>query len=180
VEEDVMETLKFDIYGLVTFHRAENVDNYSNLRSFVRILQKSPIPLVFPIHPRTRRRLKEFGLLHKIESIPHLQILPPQGYFRFLALMKNAQVILTDSGGIQEEATYPKIRKPVLILRMSTERPEAVSHGFAKIVGINPVIVLTEMEKILSDKKELPSNSPFGDGLAAKRILDIIELKIAI
>jgi UDP-N-acetylglucosamine 2-epimerase (non-hydrolysing) len=173
VEARVMEQIRFDEYVLVTFHRAENVDNPQTLRDFVRILKKSPIPIAFPIHPRTRKRLQEFGLWNEVENIQHLQILPPQGYFEFLALMKNCKVIMTDSGGLQEEATHPKIRKPVLVLRTSTERPEAVIHGFARIVGTNPVVVLAELEIILSENPKLPEQSPFGDGKAAIRIVDI-------
>ena len=144
----------------------------------MRILKKSPIPIVFPIHPRTRKKLQEFGLWNEVENIRHLQIMPPQGYFEFLALMKNCKVIMTDSGGIQEEATHPKIRKPVLVLRTSTERPEAVIHGFARVVGTNPVVVLTELEKILCENLKLPERSPFGDGKAAIRIADITLLKL--
>jgi UDP-N-acetylglucosamine 2-epimerase (non-hydrolysing) len=174
VEARVMEQIRFDEYVLVTFHRAENVDNPQTLRDFVRILKKSPIPIVFPIHPRTRKRLQEFGLWNEVENTQRLQIMPPQGYFEFLALMKNCKVIMTDSGGLQEEATHPKIRKPVLVLRTSTERPEAVIHGFARVVGTNPVVVLAELEKILSENPKLPEQSPFGDGKAAIRIVDII------
>jgi len=173
VEEKVTQQIRFERYALVTFHRAENVDKLHVLRDFIRILRKSPIPIVFPIHPRTRKRLQEYGLWNEIEEIKHLQIIPPQGYFEFLALMKNSTVILTDSGGLQEEATHPKIRKPVLVLRNSTERPEAVIHGFAKVVGVNPVVVLTELEKILSSEIRLPEYSPFGDGKASIRITDI-------
>jgi UDP-N-acetylglucosamine 2-epimerase (non-hydrolysing) len=178
VEQRVMETLRFDEYILVTFHRAENVDNPQVLRDFVRILERSPLPVVFPIHPRTRRRLQEFGMWSAVENIPHLQLLPPQGYFEFLALLKNCRVVLTDSGGIQEEATYPRIRKPVLVLRTSTERPEAVIHGFARVVGVNPVVVLAELEKTLNSGVVLPNVSPFGDGRAAKRIVDIIASRL--
>jgi len=174
VEHRLFELLKFDTYALVTFHRAENVDNPITLENFVKILEKSPIPLIFPIHPRTKKRLQEFGLWSRVEGIQHLQLIPPQGYFEFLALMKNCKVIMTDSGGLQEEATHPKIRKPVLVLRKSTERPEAVIHGFVRIVGTNPIIVLAELVKILSEEIKLPENSPFGDGKAAIRIIDVV------
>jgi len=174
VEDRVLQQLKFEEYVLVTFHRAENVDNPQVLRDFVRIIRKNPLPMVFPIHPRTKRRLEEYGLWSELEEIPRLQILPTQGYFEFLALMKNARVIMTDSGGLQEEATHPKIKKPVLVLRNSTERPEAVTHGFARVIGVNPVVVLTELERILSSEVVLPDYSPFGDGRAAARIVDII------
>jgi UDP-N-acetylglucosamine 2-epimerase (non-hydrolysing) len=178
VEDKVLSQVKFREYVLVTFHRAENVDDPHVLRDFVRILRRSPIPVVYPIHPRTRRRLQEYGLWGQVEEISHLQILPPQGYFEFLALMKNCRVIMTDSGGLQEEATHPKIRKPVLVLRTSTERPEAVIHGFARVVGINPVVVLTELEKMLNENLKLPEQSPFGDGKAAMRIVDIALSKL--
>jgi UDP-N-acetylglucosamine 2-epimerase (non-hydrolysing) len=178
-ERKVLEQVNFSEYALVTFHRAENVDDPYVLRDFVRILRKSPIPIVFPIHPRTKKRLQEYGMWNnEVESIQHLQLLPPQGYFEFLALMKNCRVIMTDSGGLQEEATHPRIQKPVLVLRNSTERPEAVIHGFAKVVGTNPVAVLAELEKILSGEVRLPENSPFGDGKAAVRITDIIMSKL--
>lgn len=178
VEQNVIEKIKFDEYVLVTFHRAENVDNPRILRDFVKILKECPLPIVFPMHPRTRRRLQEFGLWNEVQNIHHLQILPPQGYFEFLAIMKNCRLILTDSGGIQEEATYPKIRKFTLVLRTSTERPEAIIHGFVRVVGVNPTVVLAELEKVLNAKIKLPEKSPFGDGQASKRIINIVKTKI--
>ena len=178
IENTVMEKVNFIEYGLVTFHRAENVDDPQTLRNFVKILQKSSIPLVYPMHPRTRKRLEEYGLMGEVKRIDHLQLLPPQGYFEMLVLMKNSKIILTDSGGLQEEATHPKIRKPVIVLRNSTERPEAVAHGFARVVGVNPVVVLTELEKAISEEIKLPEFSPFGDGKAARRIVEIIRSKL--
>ena len=178
VEDRVLGQVRFSEYVLITFHRSENVDNPYVLRDFVRILKKSPIPIVFPIHPRTKRRLQEYSMWSEVESIQHLQLLPPQGYFEFLALMKNCRVIITDSGGLQEEATHPKIRKSVLVLRNSTERPEAVIHGFARVVGTNPVVVLAEIEKTLNKEINLPEYSPFGDGKAAVRIVDIVTSRL--
>jgi len=174
VEEKVVQQLRFDEYVLVTFHRAENVDDPQVLRDFVRVLRGSPMPIVFPVHPRTKRRLQEYGLMGEVERLDNVQLLPPQGYFEFLALMRNCRVVMTDSGGLQEEATHPRIRKPVLVLRYSTERPEAVMQGFARVVGVNPVVVLAELEKTLSSSIELPGVSPFGDGRAAVRIVDSV------
>ena len=174
VEKNIDNIVKFDKFLLVTFHRAENVDNPRILGNFVRILQGSPLPIVFPIHPRTKKRLYEYGLWNKINSLDHVQILPPQSYFNFLALMKNCELILTDSGGIQEEATYPKIKKYVLVLRDSTERPEAVLYRFAKVVGTNPVTVLSEVKRALENNIELPEHSPFGDGRASERIVNYL------
>ncbi|MEM4450299.1 MAG: UDP-N-acetylglucosamine 2-epimerase (non-hydrolyzing) [Nitrososphaerota archaeon] len=178
VENKVLSQIKFDEYVLVTFHRAENVDDYKNLKSFIEILRKAPVPMVFPIHPRTRKRLKEWGLFALLSSLDHVQIIPPQGYFEFIALLKNAKLVMTDSGGIQEEITHPKIRKPILVLRNSTERPEAVKTGFAKVVGLNPTVVLAVLERLISTPPQLPEKSPFGDGRAAKRIVDIIEKEV--
>ena len=92
--------------------------------------------------------------------------------------MRNCRVVMTDSGGLQEEATHPRIRKPVLVLRTSTERPEAVLYGFARVVGTNPVVVLAELEKLLSSEVRLPEQSPFGDGRAAVRIVDVVASRL--
>jgi len=178
VEDRVLERVKFDEYVLVTMHRAENVDDPKNLKNFVEILRRLPIPAVYPIHPRTRARLQEYGLLEAVESLSHVQLLPPQGYFEFLALLKNCRIVMTDSGGVQEEATHPKIRKRVLVLRSSTERPEAVKAGFARVVGLNPNVVLAELERALSSSEELPYTSPFGDGRASERIVEIVKRMI--
>ncbi|MEM1909990.1 MAG: UDP-N-acetylglucosamine 2-epimerase (non-hydrolyzing) [Ignisphaera sp.] len=178
VEEEVLSKVKFSEYVLVTFHRAENVDDPKNLKSFIEILRKAPIPIVFPVHPRTRRRLEEWGLLTQLSGLDHVQLLPPQGYFEFVALLKNSVLALTDSGGVQEEVTHPRVRKPVLVLRNSTERPEAVSAGFARVVGLNPNVVLAELERLVSATPQLPDRSPFGDGRAAERIMNVIEREV--
>jgi len=178
IEDKVLEQVKFDEYVLITLHRAENVDDPKVLKSFIEILRKLPIPAVYPIHPRTRKRLSEFGLLNLVESLSHIQLLPPQGYFEFLALLKNCRLAMTDSGGVQEEVTHPRIRKHVLVLRSSTERPEAVQAGFAKVVGLNPNVVLAELERITSTNGELPTTSPFGDGRASERIVEVIKREL--
>jgi len=83
-------------------------------------------------------------------------------------------MIITDSGGIQEEATAPIMRKPVLVIRLSTERPEAVEAGFARVVGVEKRKILTAMEKTLNERRELPKTSPYGNGAAAKKIVEIL------
>jgi UDP-N-acetylglucosamine 2-epimerase (non-hydrolysing) len=88
--------------------------------------------------------------------------------------MKNCEMIVTDSGGIQEEATAPCIRKPVLVTRLSTERPEAVKAGFAEVVGTEKEKILGAMKKTLENRRELPVNSPYGNGYAAEKIVEII------
>jgi UDP-N-acetylglucosamine 2-epimerase (non-hydrolysing) len=172
----IIDKVKFEAenYALVTAHRAENVDDPKVLKNFVEAFIESPIPIVFPIHPRTLKRLKEFNLHHKLASSKNVQLLPPVSYFDFLILMKNCRLILTDSGGIQEEATSPLIRKSVLVLRNSTERPEAVEAGFAKVIGTSKDTIIDEITKILDNPPRLHNRSPFGDGKAAKYITEII------
>ena len=89
--------------------------------------------------------------------------------------MRNCRLIITDSGGIQEEATAPSIRKPVLVMRLSTERQEAVEAGFAKVVGTDKNKILAAMKEAVEKEAELPSASPFGDGTAAEKTVEIIK-----
>jgi UDP-N-acetylglucosamine 2-epimerase (non-hydrolysing) len=124
-----------DEFALVTLHRGENVDNKKILSSILSGLLHSKIPLVFPIHPRTERRLKEFGFYNKIKNSKTISTLGPLGYLETLNLMKKSRFILTDSGGIQEEATSPKLNKKVLVLRKTSDRPESIIHGYSELVG---------------------------------------------
>jgi UDP-N-acetylglucosamine 2-epimerase (non-hydrolysing) len=94
--------------------------------------------------------------------------------------MSKCEMIVTDSGGIQEEATAPCIRKPVLVIRLSTERLEAVKAGFAEVVGVEKYKILRAMKKVLDQPKELPEKSPYGDGNAAQNITEIIEKELAL
>jgi len=96
-----------------------------------------------------------------------------------LVLLKNCKLVITDSGGIQEEATAPNIRKPVLVMRLSTERQEAVEAGFAKIVGTDKKDILRALEETVEKETSLPETSPFGDGTAAQKIIKIIEKNFA-
>lgn len=171
----ILEKINFKEFALATAHRAENVDNPEVLKNFVEALAEAPLPVVYPMHPRTRKRLKQNKLYAKIKKSKNIQILPPVGYLDFLVLMKKCKIILTDSGGIQEEATAPQIRKFVLVLRLSTERPEAVESGFAKVVGTEKQGILKAVEEALENPKELPINSPYGDGDAAEKIVRIIK-----
>ena len=174
-KSSIMKKVEFKQFVLATAHRAENVDNTEVLGSFIEVFSKSPLPIVYPMHPRTRKRLQENGMLKKMEALENVLILPPVGYLDFLILMKNCQLILTDSGGIQEEATATEIRKRVLIIRLSTERQEAVEAGFAKIVGTNRNKILLALKEAVHEEGILPLTSPFGDGTAARRITQIIK-----
>lgn len=174
----ILEQIRFKKFALATAHRAENVDDLKVLKNFIEAFAEAPIPVVYPMHPRTKKRLRQNKIFSKIKSLKNLQILPPLGYLDFLVLMKECEMIVTDSGGIQEEATAPCIRKPVLVIRLSTERPEAVKAGFAEVVGTEKEKIVKTMKITLEHRKELPTVSPYGGGDAAEKIVDIIKKEL--
>lgn len=171
---NVMDGISFKQFALVTAHRSENVDDPDVLRNLVEAFTEAPIPIVYPIHPRTKKRLLQQKLWKRLSSAENVQVLQPLGYFDFLMLMKNCEMIITDSGGLQEEATAPPIRKPVLVTRLSTERPEAVDAGFVRVVGVRKHDILAAVENALKRKRRLPKFSPYGNGAAATKIVEII------
>ena len=160
-------------FALATAHRAENVDDPAVLRQFVEVFTRCPIPVVYPLHPRTRERLREAGLLESLESAGNVLLLPPVGYLDFLGLLMRCAFVLTDSGGIQEEATAPNVRKKVFVLRESTERPEAVEAGYAEVVGTRAGPVLARLERFLEEAWDPTVACPFGDGTTGRRIVEI-------
>lgn len=170
----ILEQLRFSEFILATAHRAENVDDPNVLKEFVGAFLDSPLPIVFPVHPRTVERLKRAGLLDKLLESQNIQLLPPVGYYDLLVLMKNCSLVLTDSGGLQEEATAPEIRKRIVVMRTSTERPEAVDSGFAELAGTRRDNILRCVNEGLDNPERLPSMSPFGDGLAGSRITSYV------
>jgi UDP-N-acetylglucosamine 2-epimerase (non-hydrolysing) len=178
-KSDIMKKIPFPTFALATAHRAENVDNVAVLESLMSVFSNSPIPIVYPMHPRTKKRLQENDMLKQLEALKNVLILPPLGYLDFLVLMTRCRLIITDSGGIQEEATAPSIRKPVLVMRLSTERPEAAEAGFAKVVGTDKDKILAAMQEAVEKETELPYASPFGDGTAAQKTVDIIKKNFA-
>jgi UDP-N-acetylglucosamine 2-epimerase (non-hydrolysing) len=171
----ILEKIKFKRFALATAHRAENVDDSNVLENFVEAFIEAPIPVVYPIHPRSRKRLGQQKMWRKLVQAKNVQLLPPLGYFDFLVLMKKCEMIITDSGGIQEEATAPVMHKPVLVIRLSTERPEAVEAGFAKVTGVEKHDILAMMNRTLNERRELPKASPYGDGTAAEVIVEILK-----
>jgi UDP-N-acetylglucosamine 2-epimerase (non-hydrolysing) len=171
----IMKSVPFNEFCLATIHREENVDHPDVLRQLVAVLTEMSIPGVLPLHPRTNRRLHEFGLYRKLTSCPRLRVLPPAGYVDMLVLMKNCKFILTDSGGLQEEATAPSIRKRVVLMRSKTERPEAVDSGFVVVAGVRKENILKSIDDVInSPLRELPRRSPYGNGKASERIVDVI------
>jgi UDP-N-acetylglucosamine 2-epimerase (non-hydrolysing) len=171
----VIGQIGYDEFALATLHRAENVDDRATLKSLTDILLNSPVPVVLPLHPRTDARLKEAKLKGALQRSENVTLLPPASYFDMLVLMEKARFIMTDSGGIQEEATSPVIRKRVFVMRDSTERPEAVRAGYCKVVGTDSTKVLKEMRAYLRNPKEGMKACPYGKGDAGKRIASILK-----
>jgi UDP-N-acetylglucosamine 2-epimerase (non-hydrolysing) len=161
-------------FALLTMHRAENVDDQTTLSGLVKGLMELEIEILFPAHPRTVAKLKEFNLIKGMEKSKRIHLVEPTGYLEFLALMKSCEFVLTDSGGIQEEVTAPSINKKVFVLRTSTERPEAVETGYATVVGVNPEVFPRKIKHEVRSGFSKMSGHPYGVGDSSKRIVDIL------
>jgi len=161
-------------YALVTLHRPSNVDDPGMLSSLVDTLinLQKRVPLAFPVHPRTRQRLEDFGLMSILAEAPYLRVLEPLGYLQFLDLMSHARLVLTDSGGIQEETTVLGI--PCLTLRTNTERPETITQGTNELVGLDPDRIISATVEILSGAGKAGSIPDLWDGRAAERIVEVL------
>lgn len=156
-------------YALVTLHRPSNVDDPAVLRRILRSLAHltDKLSVVFPIHPRTRRRIADLGI-----ALDGLTFLEPLPYVQFLALERFASVVITDSGGVQEETTY--LRVPCLTVRENTERPITVSMGTNLLVGQDTTKLNAEVEKIFEGKAKQGSVPPLWDGKAGERIAQFL------
>jgi UDP-N-acetylglucosamine 2-epimerase (non-hydrolysing) len=165
--------LKPHQYGLVTLHRPSNVDGpeiLNNLcRSLMNISKKAP--LVFPIHPRTRKNVEAIGLLAQLEKAEHLFIVEPLNYVRFMNLVFNCRFALTDSGGIQEETTYLGI--PCLTLRPNTERPITVAQGTNRLCNLDNLE--DSVDSVLAEKKRQSNKIELWDGHTAERVVESIK-----
>jgi UDP-N-acetylglucosamine 2-epimerase (non-hydrolysing) len=163
-------------YAVATLHRPSNVDDAVVLRGIVNALAEisARLPVVFPAHPRTRKMLAEFGLLESLHAAPGLRLVEPLGYLDFLRLYSGAALVLTDSGGVQEETTALGI--PCLTLRENTERPVTVEAGTNKVVGRDPARILREADAALARRRSGPTPRvpPLWDGKTADRILDAL------
>ncbi len=159
-----------DRYALVTLHRPSNVDSNEGLRNILKALLElnENLAVVFPVHPRTRERIVDFGL-----DASALRLMDPVPYIEFLALQSRATVVITDSGGIQEETTFLNV--PCLTLRENTERPVTVTLGTNVLVGNDNAKLRQEMLKILEGKAKRGTVPPLWDGHAAERIADVLE-----
>lgn len=160
-------------FGLVTLHRPSNVDNPVNLERLLKKLRSvsEQLPLAFPVHPRTAQRMAEFGLESLLDSIRILR-LPPQGYLQMLGMMKEAKLVLTDSGGIQEETTALGV--PCITLRENTERPITADEGTNTVVGTDPEKIQASVDDVLATGGKRGRIPEYWDGLAAERLADVI------
>ncbi len=174
---DIEKDLEFKEFVSLTLHRAENVDNKSRLNDIVETLINLPCNIVFPLHPHTRNSLKKYDLYEKISTAGNIQITKPLGYLDFLHLLSKSKLVITDSGGVQEEAITLDI--PCVTLRYNTERPETIHAGGNILAGSNKDEITGTINKILDNdklyEKMSRAENPYGDGQTARRIYSIIK-----
>ena len=157
-------------FAVLTLHRPSNVDSADKLNELLGAIDSiaAEVPVIFPVHPRTRQRLNQAGVSHH----PNLKFVEPVGYLDFLCLLSRATLVLTDSGGIQEETTALGI--PCLTLRENTERPVTITQGTNLLVGTDPANIVSAARKSLSGESKAGRIPPLWDGHAAERIVDIL------
>lgn len=166
----LQQDLSLQNFGLVTLHRPSNVDEAATFLPMLKVLDElsRDLPLIFPVHPRTRDKWAD--QLSKCN--PNLRTIAPQGYLEFLALQKNAKVVITDSGGIQEETSY--LGTPCLTLRENTERPITVNLGTNILIGRDWQMLRSEFAKALNGNRKRASALPLWDGRASDRIAEVL------
>lgn len=180
LQADMRESFPFLADGkrmiLVTGHRRENFGTgFENIcHALAQLAARLDVQIVYPVHlnPNVQEPVRRI-----LDGKPNIYLIEPQDYLPFVYLMSRAEIILTDSGGIQEEA--PSLGKPVLVMRDTTERPEAVAAGTVKLVGTDQAIIVREVARLLDDDTEYQcmsrAHNPYGDGLAAQKILNVLE-----
>jgi UDP-N-acetylglucosamine 2-epimerase (non-hydrolysing) len=161
-------------YAVITLHRPSNVDHPDSLQAILGALGRiqERLPIIFPVHPRTRDRIETFGLMDQVNTLSSLHVCEPLGYLDFLHLLARALVVLTDSGGIQEETTILSV--PCLTLRENTERPVTLTEGTNRLVSNAPEHLAAEVERILSGDIPRGRVPELWDGRAAERIVRIL------
>lgn len=161
---------RYPRYGVVTLHRPSNVDDATTLLRISGALQvvACELPLIFPVHPRTRQKIEQFG----IDFGPDIHLCGPQAYMPFLHLWRHAAVVLTDSGGLQEETTALGV--PCITVRENTERPITVDEGTNVVVGTDPERIVAQARKVLRGGGKQGRRPELWDGAAAQRIVDVL------
>jgi len=157
-------------FAVLTLHRPSNVDSLEKLSQLLAAVDSvaAEMPVIFPVHPRTQQRISQGG----VQLHGQLRLIPPVGYLDFLCLLSKAKLVLTDSGGIQEETTALGV--PCLTLRENTERPITISQGTNLLVGTDPAKIIAAARDTLAGKGKVGRIPPLWDGHAAKRIVDIL------
>jgi UDP-N-acetylglucosamine 2-epimerase (non-hydrolysing) len=161
-------------YALLTLHRPANVDDqqvFGHILDAIDFILKD-MPVIFPVHPRTRKNLYSTALGKRVDNMAELRLMDPLGYLDFLRLMTSATVVLTDSGGIQEETTILKV--PCITLRENTERPVTAEIGSNQVVGTNPDKIVEAYRQALNSGWREPQVPPLWDGHAAERIIRVL------
>ena len=160
---------------MITLHRPSNVDNAEIMTRISKALKEiaTELPLIFPVHPRTRANLEKFD----IDLGQNITLVGPQAYMAFLNLWKDAAVVLTDSGGLQEETTA--LGTPCITIRENTERPITVEEGSNVLVGTDPVRIVAEVRKILRGEGKQGRRPNMWDGKAAERIVRVLAERLA-
>jgi UDP-N-acetylglucosamine 2-epimerase (non-hydrolysing) len=175
-QSDVLARLGLQPHGfaLITLHRPSNADDPDTLRGILAALEviQTHLPLIFPIHPRTRKNMEAWGLANWVAAFDNLILTEPLGYLDFLCLMDHALLVLTDSGGIQEETTILGV--PCLTLRESTERPVTVTEGTNEVIGSSPDRIVSASLAILDGRGKKGRAPELWDGHAAERIVWVI------
>ncbi|MHB1937272.1 MAG: non-hydrolyzing UDP-N-acetylglucosamine 2-epimerase [Acidobacteriaceae bacterium] len=171
---ELKDKLSLNAFGLVTLHRPANVDEESTFLPMLQALDSmsEKLPLIFPVHPRTRQKWS--AQLERCS--PNLRAIDPLGYLEFLALQKHATVVITDSGGIQEETTY--LGTPCLTLRENTERPITVTQGTNVLIGRNWELLRSHFYDALNGSRKLECRPPLWDGKASERIAEILARQV--
>ncbi len=165
-------------FGVLTMHRPSNVDDRQILVGILDALREicKSVRLVFPVHPRTSNKIAEFQLMSEFEDIDNLTMIEPVGYLDFIALVSESKIVITDSGGIQEETTALGI--PCITMRENTERPITVSQGTNRIVGTKPSSIISEVDSSMRESGVNTQIPEFWDGKTAKRIVDVFEARM--
>ncbi len=168
-------------FTIVTIHRPVNVDNRKNLSKIISILaqisayacsQNKDHRIIFPMHPRTKKMINSLGLKSWLEKIKNIEVINPAGYMDFVSLLLHSKMVITDSGGVQEEATFLGI--PCLTLRNSFERPETISLGTNTLCGLDEKLILKKVREIFTGRYKKGKIPNLMDGKAAKRIVKLI------
>jgi UDP-N-acetylglucosamine 2-epimerase (non-hydrolysing) len=161
-------------YVLVTLHRPAAVDSPAVMGDLLGVLAEvqRDMPVVFPIHPRTRKMIETHGLRDRVQAMSQLKLIDPVGYLDFLKLTMDARVVMTDSGGIQEETTILNV--PCLTMRENTERPVTISEGTNRLVGLDPKVILAAYREAIAGRNASSRRPDKWDGHAAERIAEII------